>query len=80
MCVMVTLSVVLTFMLRPPTRGEFEGLRVFVVNRPRFGGKVFQLYKGQLRGSAGHVPAEMTQDEQDTRPRAFLCNCKYQAA
>jgi hypothetical protein len=43
-----------------------EGLRVFVVNRPRFGGKVFQLHKGQLRGSARHVPAEMTQDEQDT--------------
>jgi hypothetical protein len=41
------------------------------VNRPRFGGKVF-------RGSAGQVPAEMTQGEQDTRPRAFLWNCKYQ--
>jgi hypothetical protein len=28
-----------------------------VASRPRFGGKVLQLYKGQLTGSAGQVPA-----------------------
>jgi len=50
----------------------------FVVNRPRFGGKVFQLYKRQFRGSARQVPAEIAQDEQDNRPRAFLRVYKYQ--
>ena len=39
--------------------------------------KVLQLYKGQFRGS-GQVPAEMAQDEQDNRPRAFLRVYKYQ--
>ena len=38
-----------------------------------FDGKVFQLYKGQLGGSAGQVPVEVARYEQGTRPRTFLC-------
>jgi hypothetical protein len=48
-----------------------------VVNRPRFGGKVLQLHKGQLRSSAGQIPVEMARYEQGTQSRAFLRNYKY---